>query len=438
MGNEESGMNYRDNTYPFRQDSTFLYYFGLDVAGLAAVIDPESGAEILFGNELTMDQIIWTGPLPSLREMAAAAGITTVEPFDALPGWLKKAGALHTVHYLPPYRELNQMRLAEWFGIPVAQVPDKVSVPLIEAVVRQRAIKEAIEATAIEEAVSISVDMHHAAMKHVKPGMKEHELAAKVLEVAHAAGGRLSYNVICTIEGQVLHNHYYGNTIRNGDLVLLDAGAEQVMHYAGDLTRTFPAGGKFTNQQREVYDVVLNSLERAAGQLHPGKRFIDIHALACEALLQGLKEIGLFMGDPAEGVQEGAHTLFFQCGLGHMMGLDVHDMEDLGEQYVGYSPQLAKRKDFGWKYLRLGRELEAGYVLTVEPGIYIIPELIDRWKAENKLAGMINYPLLEKYRHFTGIRIENNYLITATGSRLFGKPLATTAAEVEAMVQTRY
>ncbi len=434
LGNEETGMNYRDNVYPFRQDSSFLYYFGLDTPGLAAVIDPSSGKEIVFGNELTMDQIIWTGPLPSLREMAAAVGVRETRPFDELAGFLaaeKNAG--NTIHYLPPYRGTNQMRLSAWLQIPLAQVAQQASEPLIRAIVQQRAVKDPLEVAAIEEAVDISADMHLAAMQQLRPGMKEYELAAIVLEAAHRAGGRLAYNTICTIEGQVLHNHYYGNTIRKGDMVLLDAGAENPMHYAGDLTRTFPAARSFTTRQKEVYQVVFDSLAHASSLLAPGTRFIDVHAQACEALLKGLKAIGLVKGDPAEAVQAGVHTLFFQCGLGHMMGLDVHDMEDLGEPLVGYSDTVRKRTDFGWKSLRLGRELEEGFVLTVEPGVYIIPELIDRWKAEKKHPDFVNYELLESYRDFTGVRIENNFLVTANGSKRLGKYLPMTVAEVEAI-----
>jgi Xaa-Pro aminopeptidase len=243
----------------------------------------------------------------------------------------------------------------------------------------------------------------------------------------------LSYPIILTVEGQTLHNHYHGNTMKDGQLLLVDAGAEQSMHYAGDLTRTFPVGRQFNTQQKEIFDIVLSALELATSLLKPGAHFIDIHTAASEELLRGLKSVGLVKGDPAEAVQAGVHTLFFQCGLGHMMGLDVHDMEDLGEQYVGYSDELKKRTDFGWKSLRLGKELEPGFVLTVEPGIYIIPQLLDRWKAENKLSDFINYEALGAYRNFSGIRIENNFLITHTGHQRLGKYLPDTAREIESI-----
>lgn len=434
MGNEESSMNYKDNTYPFRQDSSFLYYFGLDVAGLAAVIDAESGDVIVFGNELSIDDIVWTGPLPSVKEMAAAVGVTSTAPYKEIESYIRKAKfAGRTVHILPPYRPENTIKLAQWLQVPVQDVAAQVSLPLIKAVVRQRVIKEAIEVAEIEKAVSITADMHLAAIQYARPGMKEYEVAAKVQEVAFAAGAHLSYPIICTINGETLHNHYHGNTIREGQMLLLDAGAENDMHYAGDLTRTFPVGKSFSTQQREVYDTVLNSLNHAIELLKPGVRYIDIHAGACEKLVEGLIAIGIMKGNAAEAVAAGAHTMFFQCGLGHMMGMDVHDMEDLGEQYVGYSDDLQKRKDFGWKSLRLGRALEPGYVLTIEPGVYIIPTLIDQWAAEKKHTNFIDYKVLDNFRDFSGIRIEDNFLVTSDGNRKLGKDLPKTAQEIEAL-----
>lgn len=432
MGNEESSMNYKDNTYAFRQDSTFLYYFGLDVAGLVAVIDADSGEELIFGNELTIDDIIWTGTLPTVREMAAEVGVPNTKPYANIDAYVKKTlDAGRTVHILKPYRPENRIKLAEWLAVPVNEVEYKVSLPLIKAVVAQRSHKEAAEVAEIEKAVSISVDMHLAAIQHTRPGMKEYEVAAKVEEVALAHNGRLAYPTILTVHGEVLHNHYHGNTIEEGHMVLVDAGAENDMHYAGDLTRTFPAGRKFTSRQAEVYNAVLASMDHAISLLRPGITYMEIHRQANVKLLEGLKAIGLVKGNPEEAVAAGAHTMFFQCGLGHMMGMDVHDMEDLGEQYLGYTDTLVKRTDFGWKSLRLGRELQEGFVLTVEPGVYIIPELIDRWAAEKKLDAFINYELLDKYRDFGGIRIEDNFLITANGHQLLGKYLPKTLKEIE-------
>jgi Xaa-Pro aminopeptidase len=273
--------------------------------------------------------------------------------------------------------------------------------------------------------------MHMAAMQFARPGMKEFEVAAKLEEAALNANGRLSYPIILTINGQVLHNHYHGNVLKEGDMVLCDAGAENVMHYAGDLTRTFPVVKSFTSRQQNIYQIVLDALHHAVKLLGPGVRFIDVHTAASIKLMEGLKSLDLVKGDAAEAVNAGAHTLFFQCGLGHMMGLDVHDMEDLGENYVGYSDSLSKRKDFGWKSLRLAKELKAGFVLTVEPGIYIIPELIDRWEATKHLESFINYKELAAWRNFGGIRIENNYVISSGSHKLFGKPLPETVKEIQ-------
>ena len=434
LGNEESSMNYRDNCYPFRQDSSFLYYFGLDVPSLAAVIDIDNNETIIFGNELTLDEIIWTGPLPSVKEMAAEVGVTRTLPYSELANWLQQAGKTGSnIHYLPPYRPENQLKLSAWLGHPVQQLQERASVALVKAVIAQRAHKEAVEVDELDKAVSISAAMHLAAIEYTRPGMKEYEIAAKVQEVALAADARLSYPIILTIHGGVLHNHHYHNTVQEGQMLLVDAGAENNMHYAGDLTRTFPVGRSFTTQQREVYEIVLAAMDHAISLLKPGITYKEVHTQACEKLAEGLISIDLMKGNAKEAVAAGAHTLFFQCGLGHMMGLDVHDMEDLGEEYVGYGDGLIKSKEFGWKSLRLGRKLEPGFVLTVEPGVYIIPEQIDQWQAARKHEAFINYSRLESYRNFSGVRVEDNFLITDTGARKLGNHLPKTLAEIEAL-----
>jgi len=434
LGNEDSSMNYADNCYPFRQDSTFLYYFGLDLPGLAAIIDVDSGREVLFGRVPSMDDIIWTGPLPSLQDLALLVGVENTRPYMQLESVLQAATSKgQVIHFLPPYRPENKIKLAEWLQVPFTAIQSSASLPLIKAVISQREVKEPAEVEAINDAVSISADMHLTAIQYARPGMMEYEVAAKVEEVALAANGRLSYPIILTINGQTLHNHYHGNRIEKGQVILMDAGAESALHYAGDLTRTFPVGSTFTSRQKEVYNIVLNALNHAVGLLRPGIQFKEVHTQACIKLMEGLKELNLVKGDSTEAVAAGAHTLFFQCGSGHMMGLDVHDMEDLGEQYVGYTDALKKSTAFGWKSLRLGKELKEGFVLTVEPGIYIIPELVDRWKAENRLSDFINYSVLESYRNFSGIRIEDNFLITAEGSEKLGKHLVKTVPEIEAL-----
>ena len=433
LGNEDSTMNYADNCYPFRQDSSFLYYAGLDLPQLAVVIDCNNGKEYLFGKESSIDDIIWMGAQPSLRELAALSSIANSGSHKELAELVFKARhGSRSIHALPPYRPENKIKLASLLGVNVAGIGQFVSAELIKAVVAQREIKEGIEVAQIEDAVNITVDMHIAAMQYAKPGMKEYEVAAKVEEVALSRNARLAYPTILTINGQTLHNHYHGNTIKKGDMILCDAGAENRMHYAGDLTRTFPVGETFTSQQKAVYNIVLHSLEHAVHLLKPGIAFKDVHLEAGIKLLEGLKALNIVKGDATEAALAGAHTLFFQCGVGHMMGLDVHDMEDLGEAYVGYTETMNKRTEFGWKSLRLGKKLKPGFVLTVEPGVYIIPELIDRWAADRYLDAYINYDELGRWRNFGGIRIENNYLVTETGSQLLGKPLAQSVADIEA------
>ncbi|THU34040.1 aminopeptidase P family protein [Niastella caeni] len=434
LGNEDSSMNYKDNCYPFRQDSTFLYYVGIDQPGLATIIDLDENKEILFGENASIDDIIWTGPQPQIQELADSIGIAASDNLAKLATLLAAARkAQRPVHILPPYRPENKIKLATWLNTSIAQLQEFVSEKLIRSVVAQREIKEEREIHEMDKAVSISADMHLAAIQNARPGMKEYELAAQVEAIALANYGRLSYPVILTINGQTLHNHYHGNTIQDGHMVLVDAGAETSMHYAGDLTRTFPVGKQFTTRQRELYNVVLNSLDHAVSLLRPGIQYKEVHTQACIKLVEGLTAVGLMKGDATAAVAAGAHTMFFQCGLGHMIGLDVHDMEDLGEPLVGYDDQLKKSKEFGWKSLRLGKALKAGFTLTVEPGIYIIPELIDRWKTEQKHTSFINYDLLNEYRTFGGIRIEDNFVITETGSKKLGKSLPKSLEEIETL-----
>ncbi|GGA90556.1 aminopeptidase P family protein [Puia dinghuensis] len=434
LGNEESSMNYRDNLYPFRQDSSFLYFFGLDKPGLTGIIDIENNLEVIYGRELTMDEIVWTGPQPSISEQAAAAGITVVRPVEALTTDIvavRSAG--RPLHFLPPYRPENSLKLTAWLGVSPASLKGHASVPLIKAIVAQRSIKSAEEIVEIEQAVNTTAAMHLAAMKGVRAGMTEAQLAGGLQGIAIAAGGNLSFPTILTVNGQVLHNHYGPTVMKEGRIAICDSGAENAMHYAGDMTRTFPVGRRFTSQQREMYDIVLGAQEAAIAALRPGVFFRDVHALAAEKLMEGLKQAGVVKGDPKEAVAAGAHTIVFQCGLGHMMGLDVHDMEDLGEEYVGYTETLKKSREFGWKSLRLARELEPGFVVTIEPGLYFIPELMDQYRAEKKYMDFINYDKLEAFRSFGGIRIEDDLLVIAEGSRILGKPLVKKADEVEAL-----
>lgn len=424
-------MNYEDNTYHFRQDSTFLYFFGLPYAGLAAVIDLDEDKEIIFGDELTIDHIVWMGTQPTLHEKAQRVGVTETRPAAELKKYLEKAaGKGQQIHYLPPYRAEHRLKLLDWLGIaPGAEQP---SVPFIRGVVNLRNYKTPEEITEIERACNVTADMHIMAMKTLRIGMKECDVSAALEAVAQANGCGLSFPTIATVCGQTLHNHYHGHTVKPGDMLLVDAGAETEMGYAGDMSSTICADRTFTTRQREIYDIQVASHSAAVRALKPGVPFKDIYELSCRVICEGLKDLGIMKGDPAEAVAAGAHAMFFPCGLGHMMGLDVHDMENLGEVWVGYDG-VPKSTQFGRKSLRLARPLEPGFVLTIEPGIYFIPELIDYWKAEKRFADFINYEKLETYRDFTGLRNEEDYLITEDGARLLGKKVPFTAEEVEAL-----
>jgi len=431
LGNDECGMNYEDNTYDFRQDSTFLYYFGLPYAGLAAVINMDEDETIIFGDEISIDHIVWMGTQPTLKEKSESVGIPKTLPSKQLAEYLSAAmKKSQPVHFLPTYRAEHKLKLQEWLGLSLSkQVP---SVDFIKAVVNMRNYKSAEEVAEIEKACNITADMHIAAMKAVRVGMKEYEIAGVISDVALSSGGRLAFPTIATVNGQILHNHYHGNTVKEGDMFLIDAGAETAMGYAGDMSSTIPAGKKFSARQKEIYNIQVASHMAAVEALRPGVYFKDVYDLSAKVICEGLKSLGLMKGDSEEAVQQGAHAMFFQCGLGHMMGLDVHDMENLGEVWVGYDGQ-PKSTQFGRKSLRLARKLEPGFVLTIEPGIYFIPELIDLWKAEKKFAAFINYDKLEKYRNFGGLRNEEDFLITESGSRRLGKKIPLTTDEVEAL-----
>ncbi|GAA4832745.1 aminopeptidase P family protein [Algivirga pacifica] len=429
--NRELGMNFADNVYHFRQDSTFLYYFGIDQPDIVGVLDTDTGEEIIFGDELSIDAIIWMGALETLASKCEKAGIKDVRPKKELAPFLEKAKRNQAIHYLPPYRHDIQIDLSLWLDLPINLVNKKASIPFIKAVVAQRSIKEEVELVELRKAVDITNQMHLKAMEMAQPGVEEAEIAAELQRIAQASGGQLSFPSIVTKNGEILHNHYHGNTLKEGDLLLVDAGAETAMHYAGDMSRTMPVGGKFSQRQKEIFEVVYGAHQTAIEGLRPGERFLDRHLAAAAALTDGLKDLGLMKGDTQEAVAAGAHTLFFQCGLGHMMGLDVHDMENLGEEYVGYTDTLQKSKEFGLKSLRLGKELEKGYVITIEPGIYFIPQLIDQWKANKHLEQFINYDVVETYKDFGGIRQEEDFVITDNGYELLGEEIAKTVEAVE-------
>ena len=434
LGNDEMGMNYGANTYFYRQDSTFLYYCGIDQAGLAAIIDVETGKTTIYGDELSLDDIVWVGQQATVQAKAESAGISDVQAASKLDAALKAAQSQgRPVHYLPPYRGAHQLKLWNLLGIAPADQKAQVSEALIRAVVAQRSIKTAEEVVELEKAVRVTNRMHLAAMRGARLGLSEAALTGLVHSEARAGGGNLSFPIILSVDGQILHNHHHENIMQAGDLVLCDSGAEVLSRYSGDMTRAFPVSKSFSQKQKEIYQIVLDANMGVINALKPGVPFREMHDLASRVIASGLKSLGLMKGDVDEAVAKGAHALFFPHGLGHMMGMDVHDMENLGEDYVGYTDKIKRSDLFGTAYLRLGRELEPGFVVTVEPGIYFIPDLIDMWQKEGKHSEFINYDALSSYRDFGGIRIEDDYLITAEGGHLLGDPVPKTVAEVEAV-----
>ena len=434
LGNDESPMNYPANVYPFRQDSTFLYFWGLDIPGLVAVLDVDSGEEWLFGDDLTVEDIVWTGPQPTLAEWAEKVAVKNTAPLARVSEVLNGAlQAKRRVHFLPPYRPEHRLKLQEWLGIRATFVDRYISENFIRAVVDQRSVKSDEEVAQIEAALEVSHEIHTRAMRVTRPGRYEFEIAGLLEGIALARGTRFSFPPIFSVHGETLHNPYHLNKIADGDLVVSDSGVETPMHYASDITRTFPASGRFTERQRAVYEIVLDAQTRAIGAIQPGVPYREVHMLASLTIAEGLKGLGLMRGDLEEAVAQGAHALFFPHGLGHMMGLDVHDMENLGEEYVGYDAETKRSEQFGLSYLRLARRVQPGFVMTVEPGVYFIPELIDQWKAQHKFEEFIDYAEVEKYRGFGGIRIEDDVLVTEEGHRVLGRPIPKRVEEVEAL-----
>lgn len=433
-GNAEAPRNYLANVYPFRQDSHFLYYVGADQPDLVAMILPDGDAW-LFGPEEDPDDLVWHGPHPSLQDHAERAGISkvgTLHDLETKIGKLRQAGT--PLHYLAPYRAERTLQLARWLDLPPKAVAEGASVPMTQAVVAQRSQKSPDEVAEIEEALSISKQMYEAAYPLIRPGRREYEIAGAMQGVALAHDRAQSFNPIVSIRGEVLHNVHYQNTLAAGDLLLIDSGTESPHYYASDITRTFPVSGRFEPRQRAIYEAVLEAQLAAIAAASPERTNRDIHLIAAETMTAGLIEAGLMRGDPKTAVEAGAHALFFVHGLGHMLGVDVHDMEDLGDA-VGYRTGEPRSDQFGLNFLRMARRLEPGFVVTVEPGLYFIPALIDRWRAEARHAEFIDYDAVEAYRGFGGIRIEDDLLITDSGARVLGPPIPKSVAEVEATLR---
>ncbi len=435
LGNVDSPMNYADNTYYFRQDSTFLYFFGLDFQKLAGVIDTETGEEIIFGNDVEIEDIIWMGPQIALKEKAEKVGISKTEPYKNLLIIIEKAILSgRKIHFLPPYRAENKLLLNGLLGISVSKLKAYSSLELIKAAVDLRSVKEELEIAEIRKACAVGYQMHVTAMKMAKAGVWEQSIVGTIEGIANAGGGMVPFPVILSQNGETLHNHDHSKNLQNGRLLLVDAGAEVGSHYASDFTRTMPVSGKFSQKQREIYEIVLAANNRGRELTKPGSTYLSVHLAAAEVIASGMKALGLMKGDVKEAVANGAHALFMPHGLGHMLGLDVHDMEDLGQIYVGYDNETRPVDQFGTAYLRMGRKLQPGFVITNEPGIYFIPALIEKWKAEKINADYINFDRLESYLDFGGIRLEDDILVTESGGEIIGDRIPVTPDEIESIM----
>lgn len=432
MGTNEAPLNYPDNHFRYRQDSSFLYFFGINQPGLNAIIDTESGEEVLFGDEFSVEDIVWVGQQETIAAKAAKVGINDLRPSSKISSILSEAQSKgRKVHYLPPYRFDNKLQLMEWLGFGANEVKPNVSTELVKAVINLRSYKSEEEITQMTHAVNISREMHINAMQNIAVGKKEYEIVADIYRTAKANNSYLAYPAILSINGQTLHNHGHENTLTDNRLVLNDSGAENEMCYSGDITRTAPVSGKFTAKQKEIYNIVLEMEESSIAALKAGIMNRDLHINSNKLMLSRLKELGLVSGNTDELAEQGMGGLFMPHGLGHQIGMDVHDMEDLGEDLVGYGEGLERSTQLGLKSLRLAKKLEANFVITVEPGLYFIPELIESWKADKKFAEHINYDKLKAYYDFGGIRIEDDILVTEDGHKILGDKIPKTIEEVE-------
>lgn len=438
LGNNEAPMNYTDNTYRYRQDSTFLYYFGIDEAGFAAVIDIDENKEIIFGNDFSIDDIVWMGPQKSVKEKAMKVGVKSIFELSGLNKFIKEVISKgRKIHFIPQYRYDNMLFLQQLLGIDALRINEYASNELLFAVAEQRSIKAKEEIDEIEKAIEVSYEMQVAAMRFSKPGMLEKEVAGFVEGLAYSLGAGFAFPIIFSRHGETLHNHHHNNILQNGDIVVNDSGVESMLHYASDITRTFPVSGKFSPRQKDVYEIVLASQLASIKNIKPGVSYKEVHLKCALIIAEGLKSLGLMKGDMKEAVNQGAHAMFFPHGLGHLLGLDVHDLENFGENNFGYDSKIKRSSQFGLKSLRFAKKLVPGIVLTVEPGIYFIPELIDKWKAEKKFTNFINYKKVEEYRKAGGIRIEDDVVVTSKGSRVLGKPIPKTIEEVEAVASDK-
>ena len=428
LGNVDAAQNYRGNDYKFRQDSSFLYFWGVDEPWFAAILDLDSAEECLYGNDVDIDDIIWMGPQPSVASKGETVGCARTQPlaeFDKAVAAAVAAG--RPVHFLPPARYYNQMKLAELTGISNAAVRKVAPVEaggaseeLVKSVVALRLIKEQCEIEEIDKACEIGYWMHTEARRGCKPGVLEQDIVGRMEGVTLSKGWGVSFTTILSQYGETLHNHSHHQIITPGRLLVVDAGAESNTHYASDFTRTYPCSGKFTTKQREIYDIVEQANELAFSLTRPGTSYWDVHCATVKFMLEQLKALDFVRGDVDEMVACGISGLFMPHGLGHNMGMDVHDMEDLGENYVGYGDERQRSPLLGMGNLRMARDLKPGHVISDEPGIYFIPALIEQWKREGTDKGFVNYDKLAGYYDFGGIRLEDDVLVTPDGARRLG------------------
>ena len=436
FGNNEAPYNYPANAYaPMRQDSSFLYYFGQHRDGLVGVIDIDNDEEWLFGDDIDVEDIVWMGFTPSVADLAAEVGIAKTAPMKSLTSHLSSLTSKN-VHFLPPYRFDTKIQIMDLLGIHPSQQKEKASLKLIQAVVKMRATKEPQEIEVIERACDVGFAMHTLAQMLIKPGVTERLVAGQVDGIARSLAQGNSFATIFSQHGEIMHGAPSDNKLEDGRLVLCDAGCE-LDDYCSDHTRTMPVNGRFTQRQLEIYSIVEECHDYVLDVAKPGVKYMDVHFAVCRRMTERLKELGLMKGDTDEAVKAGAHAMFLPHGLGHMMGMDVHDMEGLGQIYVGFDEETRPNlEQFGTNCLRMGRKLEEGFVLTDEPGIYFIPALIDDWKASGHCKEFINFDKLETYKDFGGIRIEDDILITKEGCRFLGsKRIAYHPQELEEFMQ---
>ncbi len=419
LGNAEASRNYPHNQYAMRQDSTFLYYFGLNRHDLAATIDIDSGSITIYGDDYTVDDFIWMGPQPSISDQAASVGVQLSAEFSALSTTIKKASG-RDIHYLPPYRAHNQLLLASLLGLSYQQIATGFSEEFIRSVVAQREIKSSEEIVQMDDASTIGNLMHCEAARICKEGLSEQVIAGTIEGISLQYGRGVSFHPIVSQHGETLHNHDHSGILTNGKLLLCDAGAENNMHYCSDFTRTLPVGGKFTDRQRSVYEIVHRALNVGVEHTVAGVINKDVQRAVAISMAEDLKALGLMKGDTIAGVESGAVAMFMPHGLGHQIGLDVHDMEDFGEKYVGYDEDVQRSMTPGFSSLRMGKRLRVGHCLTIEPGVYFVEALIEKWESEKRAVDFINYSEVKKYYGFGGIRLENSYVIEADGLRALG------------------